>query len=330
MGGLAVVVGLTGIVVGAVREEALVPATAGAAPSRAAAAVTDLRFLRREAPARTTVVDAAGTVLATFTDGARTVTLDGPVRTFAEPQFPGVPVTTRQWVRLLPEEWSADAENAPWVRPWLEQNLGSTEPDVLAVATEYLDGAPDGRDADGVRVRGDASFGPEGPPGVPPVENSDFRDYLGISWRFADGEVREPEPERYGAVDCSGFIRLVLGYRSGYPLLATNEAGPGLPRRARAMSEVGPGTLVLPDTGEPPSDLGALQTGDLLFFDHDAAVARRIDHVAIYLGRDEAGQHRFVSSRGRANGPTMGDLGGTSLLDDGGYYARAFRAAKRL
>jgi cell wall-associated NlpC family hydrolase len=73
-----------------------------------------------------------------------------------------------------------------------------------------------------------------------------------------------------------------------------------------------------------------LQTGDLLFFDLDKTADGRTDHVAIYLGRDESGGHRFVSSRVRADGPTLGDLGGTSLLDDGGYYARSFRSAKRL
>ncbi|TQM05936.1 NlpC/P60 family protein [Pseudonocardia kunmingensis] len=329
MGGLALVVGIGGIVVGAVREEAVVPATAAAAPPSRAAA-SDLRFLRRDDPARTTVVDAAGTVLATFTDGARTVTLDGPERTFAEPQFAGAPVITRVWVRLLPEEWRAGAESAPWFRPWLQQNLGRTEPDVLAMATEYLDGAPEGRDAEGVRVRGDARYGPPAPGSAAPLENSDFVDYLGVSWRFADGEVRQGEPGRYGAVDCSGFIRLVYGYRAGYPLRADNERGPGLPRRARAMVEVGPGAVLLPDTGAPPSNLGVLQAGDLLFFDLDGAPDQRIDHSAIYLGRDAAGQHRFLSSRVRADGPTLGDLGGTSLLDGGGHYSRSFRAAKRL
>jgi hypothetical protein len=96
------------------------------------------------------------------------------------------------------------------------------------------------------------------------------------------------------------------------------------------MAETGPGTVVLPDTGGPPSNLAALQAGDLLFFDLDQAPDRRIDHVAIYLGRDTGGQHRFVSSRRMADGPTLGDLGGTSVLDDGGHYARSFRAAKRL
>lgn len=330
MGVLALVIGVSGIVIGRLRDGDE-PAAPGAVPqSRVAAASADLRFLRRDAPAGTTVVDTAGTVLATLTDGARTATLDGPERTFAEPQFGGVPVTTRVWVRLLPHEWRAGAEGEPWFRPWLQQNLDSAEPDVLAVAGEYLDGAPDGQDADGVRIRGDARFGPPGPNGGPSPENSDFYDYLGVRWRFADDLARRPDEERYGAVDCSGFVRLVYGYREGYPLLATEKPGPGLPRRARSMSEVGPGAVVLPDTGEPPSNLAALQAGDLLFFDLDQAPDRRIDHVAIYLGRDAGGQHRFVSSRRMANGPTLGDLGGTSVLDDGGHYARSFRAAKRL
>ena len=330
MGALAVAVGVLGIVVGGVRENAVVPPTVDAPPSRAATAASDLRYLRRDAPARTSMVDAAGTVRATFTDGARTVTLDGPARSFAEPQFSKASVSTRMWVRLLPQPWYEGAERDGWFQTWLAQHLNSTAPDVLAVAAEYLDGAPDGRDAAGVRVRGDARFGPPGPANARPPENSDFYDYLGIPWTFGAGDVRTPDQARYGAVDCSGFVRLVYGYRSGYPLLATNEPGPGLPRRARAMQEVGPGVAVLPDTGAPPSDLNALQVGDLLFFDLDPAVDRRIDHTAIYLGRDDAGQHRFVSSRIRADGPTLGDVGGASVLDDGGHYARAFRAAKRL
>jgi cell wall-associated NlpC family hydrolase len=325
---LAVVIGVGGIVVGRLQDEPVAPGAAP--PSRVAAASADLRFLRRDAPAGTTVVDTAGTVLATLTDGARTATLDGPERTFAEPQFPGRAVTTRVWVRLLPQEWRPEDENAPWVRDWLRTFLGSTEPDVLAFARDYLDGAPDERDAEEVRFKGDASFGPPPPPGSPPIENNDFYDYLGVDWTFADGARREPDPVRYGTVDCSGFVRLVYGFRAGYPLIPTNERGPGLPRRARAMSENGPGVTLLPDTGRIPADLGVLQAGDLLFFDLDKTADGRTDHVAIYLGRDESGGHRFVSSRVRADGPTLGDLGGTSLLDDGGYYARSFRSAKRL
>jgi hypothetical protein len=42
------------------------------------------------------------------------------------------------------------------------------------------------------------------------------------------------------------------------------------------------------------------------------------------------GHHRFISSRQRANGPTAGDLGGRSLLDDGGHHANGFRTARRI
>ena len=329
MGALAVGVGVGGIVIGAEREEARV-APIAVTPSAPTPAASELSFVRRDRPARTTVVDAAGRVLVTFTVGARTATLDGPDRTFAEPQFPGRAVTTRVWVRLLPQAWRPEDENAPWVRDWLQTFLGSTEPDVLAFVRDYLDGAPAERDAREVRFKGDASFGPPPPPGSPPIENNDFYDYLGVDWTFADGARRDPDPVRYGTVDCSGFVRLVYGFRAGYPLIPTNERGPGLPRRARAMSENGPGVTLLPDTGGIPPDLGVLQAGDLLFFDLDKTADGRTDHVAIYLGRDASGGHRFVSSRVRADGPTLGDLGGTSLLDDAGYYARSFRSAKRL
>jgi cell wall-associated NlpC family hydrolase len=325
MGVLAVAVGVGGVILGGARGDTPEPATAVAsAPADPAAA--ELRFLRREAPARTTVIDAAGTVVATLTDGARKATLDGPPRTFAEPQFSPASVTTREWVRLLPQEWREGAENEPWFRQWLRDNLGSTAPDVLAIATEYLDGAPELRDAGGVRVSGDARFGPAA---APTEENSDFYDYVGLPWKFADG-AQKPDPAHYGAVDCSGFVRLVYGYRSGYPLVGKSEPGPGLPRRAWAMAEFGPGVEVIADTGVSPSNLEGLQAGDLLFFDLDRAPDRKIDHTAIYLGRDDTGHHRFVSSRMRADGPTLGDLGGTSLLDDGGHYSGSFRAAKRL
>src|SRR5690606_39955967 len=55
----------SGIVVGQLRDDPPAPA---APESRVAAASADLRFLRREAPPGTTVVDVAGTVPATLTD----------------------------------------------------------------------------------------------------------------------------------------------------------------------------------------------------------------------------------------------------------------------
>ncbi|MFF7792829.1 NlpC/P60 family protein [Streptomyces sp. NPDC007991] len=73
-----------------------------------------------------------------------------------------------------------------------------------------------------------------------------------------------------------------------------------------------------------------LQPGDLVFFRTKELPGGRIGHVGIYLGQDTADHPRFISSRKNAGGPTMGDKGGTSRLDGGGYYAQGLRAARRL
>ena len=73
-----------------------------------------------------------------------------------------------------------------------------------------------------------------------------------------------------------------------------------------------------------------MQPGDLLFFDLDPADGPQADHSGIYLGLDDAGHHRFLSSRSKANGPTFGDFGGAAILDGGGRFAARFRVARRL
>jgi len=73
-----------------------------------------------------------------------------------------------------------------------------------------------------------------------------------------------------------------------------------------------------------------LQAGDLVFFDTAAGNGDQTDHSGIYLGLDDAGHYRFISSRSRADGPTFGDLGGHALLDGGGYWSVRFRAARRI
>jgi cell wall-associated NlpC family hydrolase len=301
--------------------------------SSAAAVPTDraaLRYERHADPARTVVrLRSTGAVVATLTDGARTVVLPGPPRTFAEPKFTTSTVTSTTWVRLLPKSWEKGAEREVWFRRWLDRQSSSTKPDVLAIANQYIDGRPDVRNGAGIRFRGDAAFGPlTGPSGRFRQESSDFYDFLGVDWTFSDGETEKPEPRRYGAVDCSGFVRLVYGYRMGLPLLNVNGPGPGLPRRAYAIAGYARGKMIIPNALDQAKAYDRLQPGDLVFFDINGGP--QIDHVGIYLGRDNSGHHRFISSRGRANGPTFGDLGGTALLDDDGYYSRAFRTAKRL
>ncbi|CCH30225.1 NlpC/P60 family protein [Actinosynnema sp. NPDC047251] len=288
-----------------------------------------LVYERLADPARTVVRDDAGTVLAVFTDDARTAVLTGPRRSFSEPKATKATVNTSSWVRLLPQPWRPGAEGEPWFTEWYAGARHDVSPDVLAIATEYLIDTPAGTDDKGVRFRGDASFGPVKASGAGRQEQSDFYDYLGVPWDFPDGVAAQPETGRYGAVDCSGYVRLVFGYRLGMPLLGTNNAGPGIPRRAYAISESGPGVPLVPNERRRATDPSRLQAGDLVFFEVEDD-PDTLDHVGIYLGLDDGGHHRFVSSRERIDGPTLGDVGGTSLLDDGGFYSTAWRSARRL
>jgi cell wall-associated NlpC family hydrolase len=311
-------------------EAAAAPAagSAGVAGSADPAALT---FQRVADPARTVAKDAAARTVAVFTDGARSVRINGTTRTFTEPKFTDAAVSTDAWIRLAPKEWKAGEENAAWFRPWLTAALTDTSPDALAVATQYLHGAPDQKDNKGVRYAGDADFGPfseTDPDGR--AENSDFFDYLGVKHQFPDGGRSAPQSDRFGDLDCSGYLRMVYGYRLGYPLRSSNTAGVGLPRRAFAMAQFGPGAPVIPNRGTQVRDFNRLQPGDLVFFDLDGSDGPQADHSGIYLGLDDAGHHRFLSSRSKANGPTFGDFGGAAILDGGGHFATKFRSARRL
>ncbi|TVL90420.1 NlpC/P60 family protein [Streptomyces sp. SAJ15] len=293
------------------------------------------RFERRAAPARTVVRAADGRVLATFTDGARTVLLAGPTRTWSEPRTTDAVVRSDAWVRLMDDVWNQGKERTRWFREWFPKALADRGPDVFAVAFQYGDGARDRHTASGLRYAGEAHFGPL-LPGQSPTssfsrdEKSDFYDYLGVPWSFPDGIRKHPEKKRYGDVNCSGFMRLVWGYRMGYPLHATNGPGVGLPRRAYAIAARAPGVLLIPNTGRSPDDISPLLPGDLVFFAIESGRPRSIDHVGLYMGPDTDGHPRFYSSRSRADGPTMGDLAGRATLDGHGFYAQGFRTARRL
>lgn len=310
--------------------------TAGGGPSARTTGAHS--FERLSDPGRTVVRADDGATLATFTDGARTAVLTGPTRTFSEPRTTEAKVTTDAWVRVLPHTWQRGMEKSAWFKGWFKKTLGDDSPDVFAVAFQYSSaGAPDKRDAKGVRYAGTAHFGPRNAGVKNPLdfayydEQSDFYDYLGVDWTFPNGTRVQPEKARYGDVDCSGFQRLVWGYRMGIPLHNTNTKGPGLPRRAFAIAAYGPGHVVIPHTGtKQATDLDALQPGDLVFFAIIKDKPDFIDHVGMYMGLDDQGRHRFYSSRSAANGPTLGDLSGHALLDGTDFYARGFRAARRL
>lgn len=296
------------------------------------------KWERVQSPNRSVLRDAGGQVLATFTDGARTATLTGPSRTFTEPANTTTRVVTENWVRLMPEPWKQGAESTPWFKEWFKKYFGSQEDDIFAVAFQYGDQAPVKKDAQGVSYAGDASFGPLNPNGSEGndlrLEQSDFFDYLGTPYTFRNGVRKTPQTARYRSMDCSGFVRTVFGYRARYPLMPDDTPGPGLPRTANGIARSALGADVIPLKGvgaeSRPASIDVIQPGDLLFFKLDARTKDRLDHTGIYLGTDTDGHQIFISSREEANGPTIGDKGGTSRLDGNGYYAATLRSVKRL
>jgi cell wall-associated NlpC family hydrolase len=277
---------------------------------------------RLTGPSRTLVYSATGSWLATFTDGARTVDVSGPQRTFAE-STTTMTVSSRVWVRLLPNSFDGTVDTS-----WLAGALADTSNDVLAVAMQYVTGAAPVYDSSGRQVAADADYGPIGSDGTR-QPGADFNDYLGVAWTYPNGSIDQPEADEFNSLDCSGFMRMVWGYRSGFPL-ALSPDGHGLPRRSYEMADGAPGVVVLPNLGVVPASRSALQPGDLVFFDASTDDGTRIDHVGMYLGKDSAGHDRFISSRRTVNGPTMGDVGGRSILDGTGLYALSLREARRL
>ena len=292
---------------------------------RAYAATTTATYTykRVTAPSRTLVYNSSKRLVATFTDGTRTVALVGPSRTFREATYTTNSVTTTAWVRLLATPFTGTVSE-----PWLTARLADTSPDLLAVAFQYVVGAGPLVDGSGRQYAGDADYGPLAADGTR-IEGSDFNDYLGVAWTYPSG-TDTPEADQFRSLDCSGFVRMVFGYRGGVPLGLRPDSGAHLPRRAAEQEAAAPGITVIANRGTVPSSRTVLQAGDLVFFDASTDDGTAIDHVGIFLGRDDVGNDRFISSRKTANGPTMGDLAGRSVLNGTGYYASAFRSARRV
>ncbi len=295
------------------------PVTGSTSSTTTSADPSAWTFVRASSPARTLVKDADGRLLATLTDGSRSVVLTGPSRTFGESTTTAT-VRTSAWVRLLPRPFTGVVDTT-----WLSAALADRSPDVLAVAAQYVTGAPALPAADGSLLAADASYGPL----VNGVrqEGSDWNDFLQVQAVY-DGVADAPETAQAGALDCSGFVRMVYGRRLGHAMVLTPD-GVRLPRRATQMHAHGPGTLVASSTARL-TDLSRLLPGDLVLFDASTDDGTAVDHVGIYLGKDSAGSPRFVSSRKTVDGPTLGDVGGRSTLDGTGLYANSLRAVRRL
>ncbi|WP_147291135.1 hypothetical protein [Tsukamurella paurometabola] len=315
-----VIIGGTGIGIGTARVYSRANSTEAV---ELLPAFSTLHFERLADPARTLARDDRGRVVAIMTDGARTVVLAGRLRTFVEPETTAAIVASNARVLLLPRSWSAGGEGDTWFSTWYLA-ARETSVDLLEAATQYLTGADSDFDARGIEYRGDAHY-----PGVSATGErvpGDFNDYLGVAWTFSDGATRQAPPTRSRALSSAGLVRLVFGYRGGMPLSGHVRDPSGM---APTVDELfyGAGATIAPVTGAAVSDLGRLQPGDLLFFDTDPDAT--LDQVAIYLGVDQRSEHRFIMSRREADGPTMGDTGGRSVVDRG-RFASALRAVKRI
>jgi cell wall-associated NlpC family hydrolase len=277
-------------------------------------------------PPRLVLERPCGSGVAVLTDGARAVLVTGPERPFGEATA-GTPVVTRSWVRVLPAPFSGTLDAA--TEAWVDRASRDAGADVLALAMQYIEGAPVVLDS-GMQIAGDADYGPLSDLGAR-VEGADFNDYLGIRWTYPDGTVDRPKGEMLHSLDCSGYMRMIWGYRSGVPLApGPVTGGEALPRRAVQMEASRFGVTIVAGGDASETRFGRLQAGDLVFFDADPDDGPAVDHVGMFLGLDQGGHLRFVSSRKSPNGPTLGDLHGASILDGTGLYAHAFRSARRL
>ena len=153
----------------------------------------------------------------------------------------------RAWVTTTPAS-RGSGQGAPLLTvavragTWRRSRLGSRDPDILATAFDYVAGAPVRTTAAGVKYSGAARYTPDtaddsgragqGKPKSPkPRTGSDFYDYLGVPWTFPDTVTRRPEKDRARSVDSSGHVRLVYGYRSGFPLNSRDSQGLRAARR---------------------------------------------------------------------------------------------------
>ncbi|MEH0423611.1 hypothetical protein [Streptomyces sp. B21-083] len=250
-------------------------------------------------------------------------------------------VTHGDWVRVLPQpfdgNWNEETEAV--IRTW----AGSTAPDVLAYAAMFLGDAPavtaGAGPAQGKQVLGEAGYGYLDPQGYR-YEGADFHEYMNVGWTFDDGVHTGPSSKQVGNLDCSGYTRMVYGYHLGVPMAAGEDTtGLRIPRKSRHMADHAPGVRIDRTDGTNPPAAALLQPGDLVLFNADSGddtpndpnnPTVTVDHVGIHLGTDAAGKRRFLSSRKTVNGPTMGDLGGASLLDGTGTYATTLHTVHRI
>lgn len=245
-------------------------------------------------------------------------------------------ITHGTWIRLLDKPysgWNVDIGNR--IKAW-EYDL---TPDILAVGMEYVaNGTVAYVGNTSTQLKGQAFYGPFTASGGVD-EGADFNDYMGITYTYppsGGGTVDSPEAAEIHALDCSGLHRMQWGYRGGLPMArVTSEFydGLNLPRQSKDMDSDGPGIVIASNESAAPS-LTDLRIGDVLFWDATNGSdeeSNESDHVGTYYGVDTSGNKRFISSRKTINGPTIGDLGGASIIDSvtNNLYTTRLRKIRR-
>ncbi|MPY58983.1 NlpC/P60 family protein [Streptomyces spongiae] len=241
-------------------------------------------------------------------------------------------VAHETWVRVLPEPFDGGWTDAmeQRIRGW----AADTSPDALTYGAMFLPGGTPVRSSvlGGAQVLGEAGYGPRKADGTR-REGADFHEYMGLEWTFPNGEKMPYAGDQWERnLDCSGLVRMVYGHHMGLPLVYDRDHdGVNLPRLSKDLATSGPGVVVARGTTTAPS-LEGLRVGDIVCFDATDDATEEdgvIDHVGIYVGKDEEGDPRFLSSRKTPNGPTIADLGGPSTLNGTGLYARTLRVIRR-
>jgi hypothetical protein len=258
----------------------------------------------------------------------------------------------------------SDTAKTSWLHLAREANCNLSQ-DIIALAYQYTEGAPNiWNSANDKRIAGDAKH--KGPP-----DGCDFHDYVCDDWDPPDGILRPYNAgmcqsnglcpvfggvSQQGKIDCSGHVRLTFSYRNNFlaqsyyakiPPSVGRWPASGtpthLPRISREIYNLGPGRITIPyrtngGNGVPSTaELGELSVGQVVFFDLGGDGTngdyRDIDHMGIYVGVDDSGARRFISSRDSADGPTVTNASGDSVFyptSSGTTFDEHFRAARRL
>ncbi|WP_433474188.1 hypothetical protein ACQPZP_36325 [Spirillospora sp. CA-142024] len=186
------------------------------------------RYIRSKHPDRTNVYDERNHLVATLTEGARTVVFRPRERTFSDPQA-AAPVRTDAWVRFAAAPWRFGQQDTPAFRTWFAREVTDTSPDLFVDAMRYVTGHGE-----------DAGFGRYAEDDVHRVRGADWNDYLGVAW----GGL-QPDPRLHRDLDCSGYVRLVYGHDMGVKLYPdTGSHADGLGRFSRSMAAGAPGVVI--------------------------------------------------------------------------------------